>query len=195
MEFFSPLIHLSQQLSFILISFYLNLQNCTRDEKEVELLNNHAPCGAGWRHRARGKVAWALLGFWQQEPSPRARQQTPWGWCPVGGQEHLLSSSLGKSHNTVSVLHQHCIPGAGELGILPLAAHHPCIWVPLTCFGAQCVLCSPFRVVSTLFPFQNLGINQLHLSGIVDRTLKTEGGWKPCGKSPRWVCGFISSSN
>lgn len=47
MGFFLPPIHLSQQLSFILISFYLNLQNCARDEKEVERLNNHAPCGAG----------------------------------------------------------------------------------------------------------------------------------------------------
>lgn len=159
------------------------------------LTTMHLAVRGTWRHRAMGKVARALLGFWQQEPSPGARQQTPWGWYPVGGQEHLLTSSLGKSHNAASVLHQHCTPGAGELGIPPPAARHPRIWVPLTCFRAECIFCSPFRVVATLFPSRNLAIIQPHLSGIVDSTLKTEGGWKPSGKSPRWVCGFISSSN
>lgn len=64
--FFLPPIHLSQQLSFILISFYLNLQNRAWDNKEAESLNNQAPCSAGAgdleTQRAVGKVARALLG-------------------------------------------------------------------------------------------------------------------------------------
>lgn len=118
---------------------------------------------------AVGKVAWALLGVFLAAGSiPKNQAANPLGWDPVGGQEHLLTSSLRKSHNAAAVLHQHRTPGAGYLGIPPPAAPAGC---PSPDFGAECVFCSLFRVVSTLFPSRNLSINQPHLSGIVDSTL------------------------
>lgn len=80
--FFLPPIHLSQQLSFILISFYLNLQNRAWDNKEAESLNNQAPCSAVAgdleTQRAVGKVARALLGVCGCRNCPQgSRDESP----------------------------------------------------------------------------------------------------------------------
>lgn len=105
--FFLPPIHLSQQLSFILIPFYLNPQNHARDKKESELLNNQAPCRAGAEDletlRVMENTAWALLGFQQQESSPRARTQTPWSPSPVGSSDTSSPAASEEPYHCVCV--------------------------------------------------------------------------------------------
>lgn len=143
---------------------------------------------------AMGKVAWALLGFFfgSRKHPQESGSKIPGDGIPWEGRNTSSPAASGKSHSAAAVLHQHCTPGAGYLGIPPPAAPAGC---PSPDFGAECVFCCLFRVVFALSPSRNLSINQPRLSGIVDSTLKSEGGWKPSGKSPRWVCGFISSSN
>lgn len=125
--FFLPPIHLSQQLSFILISFYLNLQHRVWDKEEAESLNNQ---------HGDLEVLGAVPGAVGSDP--KGHSITP--------QDHLLqvklfAGNLGTSHAPVSVFHLPHVPGVCDIsqsGIPPpscFAAHHPQMWVPFACSG------------------------------------------------------------
>lgn len=173
--FFLPPIHLSQQLSFILISFYLNLQHRAWDKEEAESLNNQ---------HGDLEVLGAVPGAVGSDP--KGHSITP--------QDHLLqvklfAGNLGTSHAPVSVFHLPHVPGVCDIsqsGIPPPLLF--CCSSPSD-VGALCVLwvCCVFLLVpsrlSLLFCHSGyLVIDQLQLSGAVAGTLQAGGGWKRCAK-------------
>lgn len=143
--FFLPPIHLSQQLSFILISFYLNLQHRAWDKEEAESLNNQ---------HGDLEVLGAVPGAVGSDP--KGHSITP--------QDHLLqvklfAGNLGTSHAPVSVFHLPHVPGVCDIsqsGIPPppvlLLSTLRC-GCPLRALGLLCFSSRPFKALTAFLPF------------------------------------------
>lgn len=113
--------------------------------------------------RSHGKVAWALPGFWQQEPSPRARQETPQDCTLWEGR----NTSGAPPHQQLQQEPQRCVCVAPTLlawgwiagnyswELLLLLLLTLASGCPSPAWGLSVFFCSPFRVVSTLFPSRN----------------------------------------
>lgn len=143
-------------------------------------------CGGpgGRERRGRGKVARALLGLRQQEPSPRARRQTRRGPSPAGRQVRLPPAASGRA---VSL--RLCCTHIARLGLRIWDCFQLFI-LPLVALGSGCPSLTavsfpaPSSGLSLLFCHSgNLMIDQPQLSRVVNGTSQTEGGWKPCRKS------------